>query len=71
MENVKGLIPGHIYTLMSAIHIRINGKKEKIVKLRNPWGDHGNLVYLYSTKNGKANYATTIQFGTLSRKTQS
>lgn len=45
MENVKGLIPGHIYTLMAAMHVKINGKKSKVVKLRNPWGDHGNLVF--------------------------
>lgn len=27
MENVKGLIPGHIYTLIAAMHAHINGKK--------------------------------------------
>jgi hypothetical protein len=43
MEEVKGLIPGHIYTLISALKFKIKGKKEKVVKLRNPWGDHGML----------------------------
>jgi hypothetical protein len=27
MENVKGLIPGHIYTLMAAMNVKIGGKK--------------------------------------------
>ena len=26
MENVKGLIPGHIYTLGAALKVNINGK---------------------------------------------
>jgi len=40
MEHVIGLIPGHIYSLISALEFKINGKMEKVVKLRNPWGDH-------------------------------
>ena len=41
MENTIGLIPGHIYTLIMACKIHIKGKHERIVCLRNPWGDHG------------------------------
>ena len=44
MEEVKGLIPGHIYTLIAALKFKIKGKKEKVVKLRNPWGDHGMIL---------------------------
>jgi len=41
MENDRGLITGHIYSLISAVNLKINGSKKKVVKLRNPWGDHG------------------------------
>ena len=42
MEENKGLIPGHIYTLMSAMKVKIEGDHKRVVKLRNPCGDHGN-----------------------------
>ena len=43
MEHEIGLVPGHIYTLMAGYKIKINGTKQKIVKMRNPWGKHGIL----------------------------
>ena len=41
LEKNLGLITGHIYTLIANYKVDLGkGKKEKIVKLRNPWGDH-------------------------------
>ena len=40
-----GLVSGHDFTLISAKEAVINGKRERILKLRNPWG--------YKEWNGK------------------
>lgn len=29
---------GHAYTLLNAFELNFNGKKVKLVQLRNPWG---------------------------------
>ena len=36
-----GLIPGYSYSILSAIEVSYQGKKEKLVELRNPWGSNG------------------------------
>ena len=38
MYEKYGLVPGHAFTLISAKEAVINGKTERILKLRNPWG---------------------------------
>jgi len=35
-----GLVANHAYSLISACTVNSNGKSIRLVKLRNPWGDH-------------------------------
>ena len=38
----KGLVSGHAYSLIGAFEVTLkNGKKERLVKMRNPWGNFG------------------------------
>jgi hypothetical protein len=37
LKSIHGLKAGHIYTILDAQEINVNGKKEKLIKLRNPW----------------------------------
>ena len=35
-----GLVEDHTFTLISAREATISGKKERLLKIRNPWGNH-------------------------------
>ena len=34
----SGVVLGHAYTIMGVYQIQINGKLQRLIKLRNPWG---------------------------------
>lgn len=34
-----GIAQGHAYTLLNATYLRIGKKYERVVQLRNPWGN--------------------------------
>jgi hypothetical protein len=36
-----GLIPGYSYSILSAKEVTYQGKKEKVIEIRNPWGSNG------------------------------
>ena len=38
LEDV-GLVPGHAYTVLGVREVKVNGMKDKVVHLRNPWGN--------------------------------
>ena len=31
---------GHAFTILSAQEVNVNGKTEKMIRMRNPWGSH-------------------------------
>lgn len=35
---MKSHVPQHAYTILKALEVKVNGKMEKLVTLRNPWG---------------------------------
>ena len=35
----SGIIQGHAYTFLQATEVQLGSNKERIVQLRNPWGD--------------------------------
>lgn len=37
-QSPSGIFQGHAYTFLNATEIEHNYKKERIVQLRNPWG---------------------------------
>lgn len=37
LKSIHGLKAGHIYTILDTQEIDSNGKKERVIKLRNPW----------------------------------
>lgn len=46
----KGIISGHAYTFIQALQIDIDGKREKVVQLRNPWARKSKQFTEYSGK---------------------
>ena len=48
MEATYGLACGHAYSLLAAYDVTIQGKKVKLLKIRNPWGNNvGNYFFFY------------------------
>ena len=39
-ETELGIIGGHAYTLISCHELVVQDQKVRLVKIRNPWGDH-------------------------------
>lgn len=37
-KSVSGVVQGHAYTVLNATSLNFNGREERIVQLRNPWG---------------------------------
>ena len=37
-KSVSGVVQGHAYTVLNAAIINFQGRQERIVQLRNPWG---------------------------------
>lgn len=37
-KSVSGVVQGHAYTFLNAIHLNNSDHFERIVQLRNPWG---------------------------------
>lgn len=38
-KSSTGIVLGHAYTFLNATSIYFNGRQERIVQLRNPWGN--------------------------------
>jgi hypothetical protein len=38
-----GIVQGHAYTLLNATIMRFEGKKVRLLQLRNPWGKKENV----------------------------
>lgn len=36
-KNEEGLIAGHTYNILGVNEVHVDGKAQKLVKLRNPW----------------------------------
>jgi len=37
-KSVSGVVQGHAYTVLNATTIHFQGREERIIQLRNPWG---------------------------------
>ncbi len=37
-KSVSGVVQGHAYTVLNATTITFQGRQERIIQLRNPWG---------------------------------
>lgn len=37
-KSLSGVVQGHAYTVLNATTIKYQGKEERLVQLRNPWG---------------------------------
>ena len=38
-ERSEGIVSGHAYSIMKAVEIYIMGEKQRLVLVRNPWGN--------------------------------
>jgi hypothetical protein len=38
-QSSSGVVQGHAYTFLNAVNLYIANKVERLVQLRNPWGD--------------------------------
>lgn len=37
-KSVSGIVQGHAYTFLHATNLNVQGRTERIVQMRNPWG---------------------------------
>lgn len=47
MEQKYGLVKGHAYAFLDATTVKVNGIEQRLVRLRNPWG---NFTYMKNSQ---------------------
>lgn len=56
-KSVSGVVQGHAYTVLNATTINFQGRQERIVQLRNPWGK-GEFTGKWSDLDQNWNYVS-------------
>ena len=56
-KSTSGVVQGHAYTVLNATTINVQGRQERIVQLRNPWGK-GQFQGKWSDHDANWNYVS-------------
>lgn len=56
-KSVSGVVQGHAYTVLNAVAINFQGREERLVQLRNPWGK-GEFTGKWSDVDQNWNYVS-------------
>lgn len=59
-KSVSGVVQGHAYTVLNATTITFQGRQERIIQLRNPWGK-GEFTGKWSDLDPNWNYISPEQ----------